>query len=464
MSDAVERALSDVTLFPLWLDNPAAPAVEGRLIGRTEADLVIVGGGFTGLWGALQAKEANPEREVVLIEAHTIPTGASARPCAIFSTSVMHGLSNALRLYPNDMETLEALGRDNFEGFNDALARHEINAEVEWGGEMTVAVGEANIPAVKEEFELHKKYGHDIVYLDKDQVQEQLRSPLFAAGMYTRSHSGTLHPAKLCWGLKASALKLGVKIYELTPLTRLEPRGAEILVKTHDGEIRARKVLLATNAFGAGHKHIKRRVAAIRDRIIATEPLSEEQLARLGWANRQGVYDTRTQLNYMRLTKDNRMLFGGRLGYYFNNETDPQADRDIEVYRRLTGTFLQTFPQLDDVKVSHAWGGPIALTTRMSVHFQPYHDGRVLYAGGYSGFGVSGSRFGSRLALAILDDEKIPERELALAKTMPNMILPEPFRWIGAKMTMYALDGVDEKGGWRRPWLRLVRALGFPIY
>jgi glycine/D-amino acid oxidase-like deaminating enzyme len=464
MSNTVDRALSEVTLFPLWLDNPAAPPVERPLIGRHEADLVIVGGGFTGLWAAVQAKEADPDREVVLIEAETIPSGASARPCAIFSTSIMHGLANAKRLYPNDMETLEQLGRDNFEGFNETLARHQIDAEVEWGGEMTVAIGDEHIADVKQEFELHKAYGHDIVFLDKDEVQAQLRSPLFSAGMYTKSHSGTLHPAKLCWGLKASAVALGVRVYELSPLTRLEPRGAGMLVKTHDGEIYAQKVLLATNAFGAGHKKIMSRVAAIRDRIIATEPLTDEQLSRLGWANRQGVYDTRTQLNYMRLTKDNRMLFGGHLGYYFNNNTDPDADREIEVYRRLTATFLATFPQLDDVKIGHAWGGPIALTTRMSVHFQRYHEGRVLYAGGYSGFGVSGSRFGARLGLAILDDEKIPERDLALAKTMPNQILPEPFRWIGAKLSMHALDGVDEKGGWRRLWLRLVRAMGFPIY
>ena len=138
MSSSVDRALGDVTLYPLWLDNPAAPAVERPLIGRTEADLVIVGGGFTGLWAALQAKEADPGREVVLIEAKTIPNGASARPCAIFSTSVMHGLSNALRLFPDEIETLEALGRENFEGFNDTLERHRIDAEVDWGGEMTV--------------------------------------------------------------------------------------------------------------------------------------------------------------------------------------------------------------------------------------------------------------------------------------------------------------------------------------
>jgi glycine/D-amino acid oxidase-like deaminating enzyme len=335
---------------------------------------------------------------------------------------------------------------------------------VEWNGELTVAVGDEQIPELKSEFELHKKFGHDISYLNREELQATLKSPLFSAGMNTRSYCGVLHPAKLCWGLKKAAMNLGVRVFEHTPMMKLEDRGATVWVKTHAGEISARKVLLATSAYAAGDRRIRSRVAAIRDRIVATEPLTDEQIARLNWHGRQSAFDTRSQMNYMRLTKDNRMLFGGRLGYYFNNETDPEVDRTIDIYRRLTETFMATFPQLDDIRISHAWGGPIDLTTRMAVHFQPYHGGKVLYAGGYSGYGVSATRFGARLGLAILDDEKIPERNLALVKSQPNKIPPEPFRWIGAKLTMYALDEVDTKGGWRKLWIRLVRAMGFPIY
>ncbi len=464
MDQAVERALADAALRPLWLDNPAAPAPMPPLAGRVATDLLIVGGGFTGLWAALQAKEARPDRDVVLIEANTIPSGASGRPCAMFSTSVMHGLSNAQRIFPNDMAVLERLGRENFDGFNNTLARHGIDAEVEWNGELTISVSQDHEPDLRREFELHRRYGHDIAWLNRDEVRARLNSPLFTAGMYTRSHCGVLHPAKLCWGLRAAAMRLGVRVFEHTPLTKVRDQGATLRVSTPGGEVVAAKVLLATNAFAAGHRRISRRVVAIRDRIIATEPLTAAQIAALNWQGRQSAYDTRTQLNYMRLTKDNRMLFGGRLGYYFNNNTNPAADHGIDVYRRLTGTFLATFPQLRGVRVSHAWGGPIALTTRMAVHFQPYHGGKMLFAGGYSGFGVSASRFGARLGLATLDDEHIPERRLDLARTMPRQIPPEPFRWLGAKLTMHALDGVDEKGGWRRAWIRLVRAMGFPIY
>jgi glycine/D-amino acid oxidase-like deaminating enzyme len=246
-------------------------------------------------------------------------------------------------------------------------------------------------------------------------------------------------------------------------MTRLEDHGSTMLVRTHDGQVISPKVLLATNAFAAGHRKISHRVAAIRDRIIATEPLSDEQMARIGWSNRQGVYDTRTQLNYTRLTKDNRIIFGGRLGYFFGNNTDPEIDRNPQVYERLAGAFFRTFPQLDDVRITHAWSGPIALTTRMAVHFQRYYGDKAIYAGGYSGFGVSASRFGARLGLAILDGADLPECKLDLATSMPNLIPPEPFRWIGSQITMHALDTADEKGGWRHPWLKLVTRMGFPV-
>jgi glycine/D-amino acid oxidase-like deaminating enzyme len=222
--------------------------------------------------------------------------------------------------------------------------------------------------------------------------------------------------------------------------------------------------LLATNAWAAGHRKIRTRVAAIRDRIVVTEPLTPRQMEKVGWKHRQGIYDTRTQLNYMRLTADNRILFGGRLDYFFGNNTDPAFDKTPEPYIRLVNSFYRTFPQLkDEIRFSHAWSGPIGLTTRMAVHYQKYHDGNMVFAGGYSGFGVTASRFGARVGLAILDGEQIPETGMTFAQTLPNYIPPEPFRWIGAKITMYALDTLDEKGGWRKLWVKMVQKMGFPI-
>lgn len=457
------KNLTDAVLYPLWLDNPAAPAPMPHLVGRTDADLLIVGGGYSGLWAAIIAKQRAPGRDVVVIEAGKVAHGASGRAGGIVSTSVMHGLVNAQRVFPQDLDLLEKLGIENLDAWRQTIKDFGIDADLEWGGEMTVAIGAQDIPDLRREYDLHKGHGHDIVWLDRDAVTAQVASPLFQAGIWSKYRTGTLQPAKLAWGLRDAAIKLGVRVYEHTPMEAVDDLGHKMRITTHDGLIDAPKVLFATNAWGAGHKDIKKYVVAMRDRVIATAPLSAEQLDRLGWTNRQGIYDTRTQLNYMRLTRDNRIVYGGRIGYAFNDNIDPAGDRRIDVYDRLAGYFAQTFPQLGDVKFSHAWSGPIDLTTRLAVHFQPYYNGKAVYVGGYSGFGVTASRFGARMALEMLDQTGVPGLQLALAATLPRRIPREPMRWIGAGITMRALDEVDTKGGWRRAWLKMVHAMGFPL-
>ncbi|MBX2838925.1 MAG: FAD-binding oxidoreductase [Gammaproteobacteria bacterium] len=466
-----ERALASLenTRFTTyWLDTIPQVADEPPLIQSLACDLLIVGGGFCGLWAAIQAKEQNPSRSVALIEAKSIANGASGRPAAIMSTSVMHGIDNTERMFPNEVEELERLGRENMDGFRHTLERYDMDCDVEWSGEMKVSVGEQGLDDIAEEYSLYQKYGHDAVKLGLTEVQNEIHSPVFHAGVWSKRRGGTVHPGKLIRELKRVALLLGVSIYENTPhlSNRRVQSGAQsrIQIKTPRAVIAANKVLLATNAWGAGHRRIRTRVSAIRDRILMTEPLSEGQMAAVGWHNRQGIYDTRTQLNYMRLTRDNRILFGGRLDYFFGNNTDPAVDKTPAPYIRLVKAFFDTFPQLkDEIRFSHAWSGPIGLTTRMAVHYQRYHQGSMVFAGGYSGFGVTASRFGARVGLAILDGEDLSETRMKFALTEPNYIPPEPFRWLGAKITMYAIDTLDERGGWRKPWVKMVEKMGFPI-
>ncbi|MCP4390086.1 MAG: FAD-dependent oxidoreductase [Gammaproteobacteria bacterium] len=458
------QALANTRFTTYWLDSLDAVDDEAALDRDINCGLLVVGGGFCGLWAAIQAKEQNPAREVVLIEARSVANGASGRPAAIMSTSVMHGIDNTERIFPDEVAELERLGRENMDAFKQAVERYQIDCDIEWGGEMKVSIGDEGLATVDEDHELYLKYGHDAVKLDKAGVQAEIKSPIFHGGTWSRQRSGTIHPGKLVRGLKRAALDLGVRVFENTPHLANHKIPGGILVETLHADITASKVLLATNAWAVGHRHISRRVAAIRDRILVTEPLSAEQMDKVGWQNRQGIYDTRTQLNYMRLTADNRILFGGRLAYFYANNTDPDFDRTPQPYIRLVQSFYRSFPQLaDEIRFSHAWSGPIGLTTRMAVHYQKYHDGDMVFAGGYSGFGVTASRFGARVGLAILDQADVPETKMQFAITVPDYIPPEPFRWIGAQITMYALDTLDEKGGWRKLWVRIVQKMGFPI-
>lgn len=463
-SELAHRALNNTRFTTYWLDSLEPDKIEPSLEEDISCDLLIVGGGFCGLWGAIQAMEQQPDRDVVLIEARSIANGASGRAAAIMSTSVMHGIDNTERMFPDEVAALELLGQENMDGFRAAIEHYDIDCDIEWGGEMKVSVGDEGLDAIEEEYQLYRKYGHDAQKLSKAEIQSEVKSPVFHAGVWSKKRSGTVHPGKLVRELKRVALELGIKIFEYTPHVSNRYHNGVIAVQTPRATIEADKVLLATNAWAAGHKRIRTRVSAIRDRILMTEPLTPEQKEKVGWNNRQGIYDTRTQLNYMRLTRDNRILFGGRLGYFFGDDTDPLQDKSAEPFIRLVESFYRTFPQLkDEIKFSHAWSGPIGLTTRMAVHYQRYHDGNMIFAGGYSGFGVTATRFGARVGLAILDRNDIPETRMTFARTEPNYIPPEPLRWIGAKITMYALDTLDEKGGWRLLWVKMVQKMGFPI-
>ncbi|WP_250517246.1 FAD-dependent oxidoreductase [Caballeronia sp. INDeC2] len=449
--------------MPYWLDNPAEPPAEPALATDTRADLLIVGGGFTGLWAAVQAKEQMPELDVVLIEAGRVAHGASGRAGGIISTSVMHGLPNAVRVFPDDIAQLEAFGQRNLDGFEATLERYGIDADIEWNGEMTVAVDPDHVDHLRADHDLHKSYGHDVVLLDAAATREQLDSPLFAGALWSRNRSGIVHPAKLAWGLKRAALELGVRLYEHSPLTGVTDEGASVFVKTPEGSVRATRVLFGSGTAKVGIPDINRRVLQVRDHVLATEPLTDEQLSRIGWKQRQGIYDTRTQLNYFRLTKNNNIIFGGLVSYHFDGDPNPPRDQKRDTYYRLAQAFYTTFPQLSDVRFSHAWGGPIDYCSRGSVFAKRYLGDKAVFVAGYTGFGVAASRFGAFMGLNILFDRDSPERALDIANQSPTYIPPEPVRWLAAKVTFHAFDGADAEGGWKRAWIKGIKAMGFPM-
>jgi glycine/D-amino acid oxidase-like deaminating enzyme len=222
-------------------------------------------------------------------------------------------------------------------------------------------------------------------------------------------------------------------------------------------------VVFGSGTAKVGVPDINRRVMQVRDHVLATEPLTTEQLERIGWRNRQGIYDTRTQLNYFRLTRENNIIFGGLVSYHFDGDPNPRADGLRETYVRLAQAFFRTFPQLADVRFSHAWGGPIDYCSRGSVFAKRYFGDKAVFVAGYTGFGVAASRFGAFMGLNILFDRKSPERRLDVANLSPSYIPPEPFRWIGAKITFHAFDGADAEGGWKRAWINGLKAMGFPM-
>jgi glycine/D-amino acid oxidase-like deaminating enzyme len=449
-------ALADTSPLPFWLDRPA-PAAAPPLEGAVDADLAIVGGGFTGLWAAVQAKEERPEREVVLLEAETAGFGASGRNGGFVEASLTHGLANGAARFERELEALEALGRDNLAGLRADLERHRIDAAWQEPGVLSVATKPHELAELDDEAALLRRYGWEADVLDRDAVRAQVASPTYLGAVWQRTGVALVDPGALALGLRRAAAALGVRIYERTPVRR----ATAAALTTPAGVVHADRVLLATGAYPPLTRAIRRLVAPVYDYVLVTEPLTAAQRAALAWERGQGIADRGNQFHYYRLTPDGRVLFGGYDAiYHFRNRVDPRLDRRPETFRMLAGHLLDTFPALEGIRFTHAWGGPIDTCSRFCVTFGRALGGRAVYAVGYTGLGVGASRFGARTALDLLDGADTARTRTRLARTRPLPFPPEPARWAVIQATRAALARADARAGRRGPWLRLLDRLG----
>ena len=235
---------------------------------------------------------------------------------------------------------------------------------------MIVATAPHAVPWCADAVESLTRFGYDTELLDRDAVRGEVDSPTYLAGFWKRSGSAQLDPARLAWGLAALAERLGATIHEHTPATAIEEDGDAVVIRTPLGSVRARRAILATNAFPPLAKEIRRYVLPVYDHVLMTEPLSAGQMASIGWSNRQGLADMANRFHYYRLTDDDRILWGGYDAiYHWNNGVDPRFERRDATYSMLSKQFFETFPQLEGLRFTHAWAGAIDTCSRFSVFF-----------------------------------------------------------------------------------------------
>jgi glycine/D-amino acid oxidase-like deaminating enzyme len=430
------------------------------LRGRHSAELAIIGGGLTGLWSAILAKQRNPGLEVVILEARTIAFGASGRNGGFISESLTHGLAHGVAMWPNEMDVLLRLGRENFTAIEETLRDHGIEADLRRCGKTAMALTPSQVDALRRSHEVHQAFGEDSEVLDRDAVRADVNSPTYLAGMRVRSGGGLVDPAQLCWGLLRVARELGVVIYEHSPVTRLGRDGQRVRLATTEGSVEAERVIIATNAFPSPLRRLRARVLPVYDHVLVTEPLSEAMLASLGWAENQGLTDCGNQFHYYRRTPDNRILWGGYDAiYYYGSRVEERREQREASHQLIAQHFFETFPQLEDVRFTHRWAGVIDSTSRFTPTFGTACGGRVAYSVGYTGLGVAASRFGAAVALDLLDGEQTERTGLEMVRRKPVPFPPEPARWVLVQTTRAALAREDRTGR-RGAWLRLLDRMG----
>jgi glycine/D-amino acid oxidase-like deaminating enzyme len=460
-SDRASRALADAIPRSYWLDQPMAPPRNAPLSGATMADLAVIGAGFSGLWTALIAKERDPSRDVVVLEALGAAWAASGRNGGFCASSLTHGLSNGLEHFADEMSALDKLGRHNLDEIEATLARHSIDCGFERTGELNVANAPWQVDGLREAYESAKQFGHDVTYLDQDQVRAEVASPTYLAGLWDRDGCAMVDPARLAWGLRQACLDLGVRLYEDSPVESIHLDGSRLRLRTPEGSVSAAHVALAAGAFPGLLKRLSLFIVPVYDYVLMSEPLSDAQMAEIGWRNRQGIGDTANQFHYYRLTDDNRILWGGYDAVYYNGgRIKPSQDQRPATFEKLAQHFFDTFPQLEDVRFTHKWGGVIDTCSRFCAFFGTGFGGRLSYAVGYTGLGVGATRFGAEVMLDLLSGEKTELTSLKMVRSTPVPFPPEPLRSGVIQLTRWSIARADAREGRRNLWLRTLDKMG----
>lgn len=450
----VERSLTGSTPGSVWLDMPRPDFPPPS--GPVTCDLLVVGGGYVGLWSALHAARRHPDRHIVLIEADRIGWAASGRNGGFVDASLTHGFENGKSRWPNEIDVLEAMGMENLEGMQREIAELGLDAEWQRTGMLSVATEPHQVQWLEQAADENQGQ-----LLDGVQVREEVQSPTFLAGLYSPDTCAIVNPAKLALELARACRDVGVEVFEHTRASQINSGGGAVRVHTNGPTITCRKVLLATNVFPSLLKRNRLFTIPVYDYVLATEPLTDAQLDRIGWQGRQGIADSANQFHYYRLTMDNRIVWGGYDAiYHFGRRVDSAYEERQQTYRRLAAHFFITFPQLDDVRFSHHWGGVIDANTRFCAHWRLAREGRVVSVNGFTGLGVGAARFAADVCLDLLDGADTPRTRLEMVRKKPLPFPPEPLASVGIQATRWSLDRADHNAGRRNMLLRALDAAG----
>lgn len=454
MVNTIDDRLGAAKRMPFWLDTADRPEPRSPLAQDSSCDLAIVGGGFSGLWTAVLAKEAEPDRDVVLLEGGRLAWAATGRNGGFCAASLTHGRDNGLsRFGEQAQDELDRLGMQNLDEIEQTVEKYGIDCEFERTGEVDVAT---------EPYQLADHVAEPgSRVLDRDAIRAELNSPTFLGGVWDERGVAMLNPAKLAWGLAELAERLGVRIVEQTPVRELVKHDHDIELRTDHGSVHAARVALGTNVFPALLRRLRFHTVPVYDHVLMTDPLTDEQLASIGWQHRQGFGDSGNQFHYYRLSADNRILWGGYDAvYHYGRQIKHEYDDRPATFRKLAEHFDTTFPQLAGIGFSHRWGGAIDTCTRFCAFFGSAYDARVAYALGYTGLGVGATRFGAQVMLDLLDGRETERTRTPLVQNRPLPFPPEPLAFIGIEATRWSLARADEKEGRRNLWLRGLDRVG----
>lgn len=411
------------------------------------ADVVIVGGGFTGLWTAYHLRQRNPNLGIVVLEQDICGGGPSGRNGGFASGwwDELHGL---VKLYGAEgaVKACRAI-KSSIHAIGEFCDANGIDAWYRHGGYMYAITADANEKARDEMVELAREVGaaDELYELSPSEVKQRCASPAFRGGAFM-GDGASLQPARLARGLRQVVLEQGITIYEGTQATRMEGTTAV----TPHGRVAADHAVLAVNAWGIGWPQLNRSLVAWSSYIVMTAP-APDRLREIGWTEGELITDFRTSLRYFRTTPDGRIAFGGG-GGRARRTVDEMFTADERAVAETAAGFRLMFPSFAGVAIEDAWGGPIDVSPTHLPTFGRVGDANVYYAAGYTGNGVAPTHLAGQVLADLITKSDTDNVRLPLVNAKPLTFPPEPFRSWGAAVVRRAMiekETAEENG--RKP-------------
>jgi glycine/D-amino acid oxidase-like deaminating enzyme len=437
-------------LYEYFLDNFWFKTVDlenqkinAPLKGKHKADIVIIGGGFTGLSSAYHLIQRFPEKKIVLLEGACCGYGASGRNGGHVEAGVP-GLGS----YIEDSE-VEA-GRKAFdttlygiEQIKRLVTGHNLQCDFEETGHFMAATDEVQAQLLEEEHQTFKAMGLETRLVQDEELKAVVDSPRYVAGMHF-PYGGIINPAKLVRGMKTIVEAAGVEVRERTIVMRVTP-GKVHRIETEMGEISAPTLVLALNGYSHKIGFFKNRVFPLCNYVIATEPLSKEQWESIGWQNRQGMYDMRLLFDYQIPTADGRIVIGGSEAPYYANDKLSSGNYKpaIDV---LTKSFFTTFPQLEGLRIDHAWGGTMGFTIDFTPSVGVMGDHKNIYYGvAYNGTGVAFGQTAGRIISDLMAGESSDLTDLFVVNRKLPYAAPKSLRVVPWRLYKWYMERKSTK-------------------
>ena len=438
MDETLRRVVRDQAY---WLQEAGASPASAPLHEDARADVVVVGGGYAGLWTAWAIRERAPDARVVVLEARACGEGPSGRNAGFVNSFWHHLAELEAQFGERGAVELCRAGSASVDAIRDWAREQEVDIWFRDDGQVKAAASPAQddrwLPSVRA---CERASERDRFFaLSADEVRARCGSPRLRAGAMIPG-SATVQPARLALGLRGALLGQGVQVHECTPARRIARREADVVVETATGaRVTAPAAVVAINAAAAGFGPLRGRLAVTSTHLVATEPVVDV-LDGVGWTGGEGVSTAGTYLHYFRTTPDGRIAFGwggGRVAY--GARLGGRVSSDPGIAERVRGDLLGFFPELRGRRITHAWGGPVDVSPNQHPVVGTLAGGRIHYVYGFTGNGVGPAHLAGRILSSLALDRRDELTRLALVEPAHAPVPPEPLRYLGGTLVRAAL-------------------------